>query len=431
MTSVKSGRIFPAVLFALFIMGNCSFAQTMNPESTSVGKSHSWPRFTDHVHFLFSGQSLSVGAQGVPVLSTTQPYDNKTFEGGPRSSSNLLNAFIDLVEVEDGTLGETCCSGAANYVIELAGGDPGHDMISSTVGHGGYKIRQLNKGSVWYQLLIDHVQAGTGLSAAEGKTYSVRALGWLQGEADQSGGAKPRLEYKNDLIRYQADVDHDVKSMTGQIEDVPLITYQLSCYVAQGGDFRNVTLAQLDACEESDQVTICSPTYPFPYGGDLVHMTNIGYLWISHYFGKVYHEVVVERKEWIPLSMKSVKVQNGPQGDAVFVEFHVAHPPLVLDTSSLTAAKDYGFAIEDDGGALTINSVEVVEPAKVRILVDRPLLANPRVRYALDYLGAGMNLNNGASGNLRDSDGRSFVLDSKRYSLYNWCVAFDKHFYLN
>jgi hypothetical protein len=422
-------RCFLVLLFV--ILCKASMAQTMNPESASIGEVRQWPPFTDYVHFLFSGQSLSIGAQGLPILSTTQPYDNKTFEGGPRSQSYQLNAFIDLVEFEDGTRGETPCSGAANYVVELAGAHAVHDMISSTVGEGGYKIRQLNKGSAQYQLLLDHVQAGMDLSGAEGKTYSVRVIGWLQGESDQVGGAKPRLEYKNDLIEYQQDVDHDVKAITGQVENVPLISYQLSCYVARGGNYRNVTLAQLDACEESERITLCSPTYPFPYNADLVHMTNIGYLWVAHYFGKVYHDVVVERKPWMPLSMKSIVVQNGPQGDVVIVEFHVPEPPLVLDTTNLPAAQDYGFVIEDDAGRLAIKSVEVIEPTKIRIIVNRKLTTNPRLRYALDYLGPGMLLNDGASGNLRDSDSRSFLFDTKRYRLYNWCVAFDKHFYLH
>jgi hypothetical protein len=364
--------------------------------------------------------------EGIPVLSTTQPFDNLTFKGGPRSAPSQLTAFIDLVEFKVWNSGETPCSGAANYAIELAGSHADYDMISSTVGHSAYDIRELKKGSAWYQRLIDHVQAGKNLSTVSGKTYSVRAIGWLQGESDQVYGQKPRLEYKNDLIEYQMDVEQDVKVITGQKDDVPLISYQLSCFVAQGGNHRNVTLAQLDASEESAMISICAPTYAFPYDDDMIHLTNIGYLWIGHYFGKVYHEVVFRGREWIPLSMKSIEIH--PPGNNVIVEFYVPEPPLVLDTFNLPAAKDHGFVVEDDGSQHTIQSIEVIEDTKIRIVVENKIQTNPRLRYALDHLGPGMNLNTGASGNLRDSDDRYFVIDSMRYPLYNWCVAFDKSF---
>lgn len=416
--------MFMVFLLAIFFPSNDATAQTFQ-------KAVRWPPFTDHVHFLFSGQSLSIGAEGIPVLSITQPHNNLTFVGGPRSQWDQLGAFMDLVEVQgiNSNRGETPCSGAANYVIELAGKDAGLDMIASTVGHGGYKIRQLNKNSQWYSLLINHTQAGAKLSAALNKTYSVGAMGWLQGESDQVGGYKPRLEYKNDLIQYQMDTEKDIKAITGQERDVPLISYQLSCYVAKKGNFRNVTLAQLDASEESDKIFICSPTYPFPYHTDLVHLTNMGYLWIGHYFGKVYHEVVVEEKEWIPLSPKSIQVINNPWGENVIVEFHVPEPPLVLDTKGLPKAEDYGFVVEDELGEPGILSIDVISHTQVRIVVDRKIHKNPRLRYALDHLGPGMNLNSGASGNLRDSDDRSFSFNGKKHHLYNWCVAFDKHFY--
>src|SRR5688572_20776820 len=40
------------------------------------------PAFFDLNHILSTGQSLSVGAAGAPALSTTQPYENKTFNTG-------------------------------------------------------------------------------------------------------------------------------------------------------------------------------------------------------------------------------------------------------------------------------------------------------------------------------------------------------------
>ncbi|MDX6038123.1 hypothetical protein SH917_21165, partial [Acinetobacter baumannii] len=48
-------------------------------------------------HMLFYGQSLSVGATATTILSTSQPYLNKTFNTGPRMDS-AATSVIPLVE---------------------------------------------------------------------------------------------------------------------------------------------------------------------------------------------------------------------------------------------------------------------------------------------------------------------------------------------
>lgn len=386
-------------------------------------------------HFIFSGQSLSVGATGLPVISTTQPYGNLTFAGGPRSDLDELTSFKPLIEdgnpAPDGNTnrGETVCSGAANFVTELIDSEDGikhtdhhYDMLSSTVGHGGYKIRELNKGTPWYQYLVSHIQAGFDLSVVDKKSFALQAIGWLQGENDQFDGSKPRGEYKDDLIQYQKDVQADARSITGQDQRVPLFSYQLACYVRNGGAYRNVTLAQLDASEQHSDVYIAAPMYHVQYATDNVHLTNVGYKHIGHYFGKVYKRVVFDRKEWKPLSPVSVKAQ----GQIISVEMHVPVPPIKLDTQTLPLTQDYGFAVEDDTGLLTIESVEVIGANRVKIIVNRPLGLNPYLRYGLDYIAPGLSHSNGGSGNLRDSDPLVFTHDSTDYPLFNWCVMFEK-----
>jgi hypothetical protein len=386
-------------------------------------------------HFLFSGQSLSVGAAGLPAITMSQPYTNITFAGGPRSDLDELTSFKPLFEDEnlapDGgsNRGETQCSGAANFVTELIQSEQGlsytdhhYDMLSSTVGHGGYTIRQLNKGSAWYQYLEAHIQAGFDLSVSQNKSFAVQAIGWLQGENDQYQGEKPRLEYKDDLIQYQKDVQADVQAVTGQSHRVPLLTYQLAAYVRNGGNYRNVTLAQLDAAEEQADIYMVCPMYHVPYAGDRIHLTNVGYKYVGHYFGKVYKRVVYEGMEWTPLSPKVIR----SQGKVVSVEFNVPEPPLVIDDQTLNLTKDYGFAVSDDTGQLAIESVEVVGSTRLKIVVDRVLTTNPRLRYGLDYTSSGNTPRDGGSGNLRDSDPLFWLHEGEKKPLYNWCVMFDK-----
>lgn len=147
-------------------------------------------------HILFYGQSLSVGASAGAVISSTQPYSNITFNGGPRAwdgSTWDFGAFKPLVEdavspAPDGASNraETPCSGAANYASTLLAIDgvapSDHIVLASTAGHGGYRINQLEKGSAWYSNLIAHVTGAQALNS----NHAVHALCWLQGENDIS-----------------------------------------------------------------------------------------------------------------------------------------------------------------------------------------------------------------------------------------------------
>lgn len=421
------------VAFSIDHTGNVSFSDKSGSKNTSI-ENNKKSIDTEINHFLFSGQSLSVGANGQPVLSTSQPYGNITFTGGPRSDLDELSSFKPLVEdnnlAPDGAAnrGETVVSGAANFVTELIEQENGlshtshsYDLLGSTVGHGGYRIDQLNKGSAWYEYLISHVQAGFDLAQEENKSYSLQAIGWIQGENDQFEGSKGRDIYKNDLIKYQMDVQSDVQSITGQSHRVPLLTYQLGCYVTNGGNYQNVTLAQLDAAEESNNIYLTCPMYHLPYS-DGVHLNNVGYKWLGHYFGKVYKRVVYEGKEWVPLSPKSIF----SQGKVITLEMNVPNPPIFIDELHLPKTKDFGFVVEDDDGVLVIQNVEVIGPTRLKIVVDRNLSSNPELRYGLDNKAAGLTHTNGGSGNLRDSDPLFWQLGSSEYPLFNWCVMFKK-----
>src|SRR6185369_2848537 len=77
--------------------------------------------YRDINHVLSTGQSLSVGSGGVPVLSTTQPYANSMFAGGVIPGGTNLTAFAPLVEgTSAGQAFETMSAGLANLVTKMA-----------------------------------------------------------------------------------------------------------------------------------------------------------------------------------------------------------------------------------------------------------------------------------------------------------------------
>ena len=379
-------------------------------------------------HLLFYGQSVSIGAMGTPVISTTQPYANLTFNGGPRAAAADYSAFKPLVEdalaAPDGgaNRGETPCSGAANYASELAAVELGiqpseHVILSSTAGHGAYSITQLNKGTAWYQKVIDHASAGHSLAAAASKTHGVPLFGWIQGETDTDQAVLTQVQYRDHLAQLRIELDADIRAITGQTQPVLCVSYQVSYGIKKTP---NMALAQLELVRKNPAFFLATPCYHLPFATDNTHLTAAGYKWLGAYFGRAYKQLVHDgsKPKFInPLSATS-------RSTTLTVRFAVPYAPLQLDTSTLAITANHGFLVKDDTGTLTLSDIKVVDQTTVQSTVNRALGANPQVRYAMDNIGAGLTILNGASGNLRDSEPATVTINSVVRPLYNVCPHF-------
>lgn len=387
-----------------------------------------YPASADINHLLFYGQSLAVGAQGLPLISTTQPYSNVTFNGGPRASAADFSALIPLVEdiltPPDGgaNRGETVCSAAANHAVTLAAMENGlvpasHIILASTAGHGGYTIAQLEKGAAWYSQISAHATGGKTRATAGGDSYAVHAIGWLQGENDVVSATSFAV-YRAKLLQLQRDMAADISAISGQASPIYCLTYQVS-YGA--GVFADIAKAQLDLAQQDSRFTLVTPCYHLPFASDHVHLTAVGYNWIGHYFGRAYKQLVIDKvkPQWLnPISATA-------RGTAVTIRFSVPVKPLLLDTITLAATTDHGFKITDSTGTVPISAITIQDGDQVLISLGRTLTATPVVRYALDYLGSGLTIIDGASGNLRDSEPATVSISGDDYPLYNICPHFE------
>ncbi|QXM18609.1 hypothetical protein Phab24_id164 [Acinetobacter phage Phab24] len=378
-------------------------------------------------HVVVYGQSLGLGATAINILSNSQPYFNITFNTGPRQDSPATS-IIPLVEMfnnpsSDGydNRGETVCSGMANYasvkMMTESGIDPQeHVIFASTAGHGSYRIDQLNKGTAWYNFLLDHVTKAKNLNA--GKSFQVNLVPWIQGENDAITGTQtPYSVYKNKLIQLQKDVDSDIKEITGQVDDVRFMTYQVS-YAAR--THPDIAKAQLDLSKESDKFMLSTPMYHFPYAVDNVHLTNVGYKWFGAYIGRAYKQYVIDGRKPDFLNPVSAYVN----GKFIHVKFYAPNAPLVLDNTTLAPTTDYGFRVTDNGNTAGISNI-TVEGEVLTIELQSEPVGDVYVRYALDYLGTGINLTGGASGNLRDSTTDSVDIGGVSKPLYHVCPHFE------
>lgn len=411
------------VAFYLDSDGKAVFPGGLSKEK-SVAALQGATDFYDINHVLFYGQSLSVGANGQPVISDSQRYGNITFTGGPRSASDEVVGFKLLVEDTDpapdgGTnRGETCCSAATDYVSQSIQAENGfasvdmHKMLASTAGKGGTTIAGLSKSQSWYQLLVDHIQGGFDVSQSLNQSYGLSAICWLQGETDIDSGSTV-ASYKAALIQLKDDINADAKSITSNVKDVPFISYQTSWKAAQN---KNIYLAQYQAAKENSDIYICAPTYHLQYSSDNLHLSAAGYKALGHYFGKAYRKVVCDGESWSPVSPKKIT----RQGSVIDVVFHVPDLPLSFDTAKIPFVENYGFYVLVDGVEVSISSVAISAVDRVRLVLSSPAQGVVSVGYGKP--GPSGLVDYGLFGNLRD--GCAEKIDG--FDMQNWCVLFEE-----
>jgi len=395
----------------------------------------------DDMQFFSYGQSLSRGVTSTPVVSITQPYSNITFQGGVLSrdgSSFDLTAFKPLIEEDitgNGYEGETPTSGALNEIsarMESNYSANGFRFIGSAPGRGGRPIDQLNKGTEYYQYLVEHIQKANDVCQLEGRTHNVQAVFWTQGEANYSNSSYLHMDvYERKLGELQNDIAMDAQAITGQKFSPLLICYQVAAHRRYSKDYPEIALAQLNASNNNTHIAVACPMYFAEYNTDNLHLTAEGSRWMGKYYGKVYHKLVNEKVDWKPLQPKVVT----RQGKVIEVLFHLPEGgQLEFDTSWVAAAPNMGFDIYDkQRGTLQdiISTVEISGPERVRITLTTEPSETARLTYAHGRVGdpAEANRLTGPRGNLRDNAGDNdhYTDEStvERY-MHNWCVIFDE-----
>lgn len=431
-------------------------------------------------HVLSTGQSNSVGNDAVAALSTTQPYDNLMFDVGVITASqcggdgctayDTPNGFVDLVENDiffpyyDQPV-ETMSSALANQTSKIAKAQSkAHAMLVSIHGRSGREYACLRKGSCGYlnddvPPYIDafadgmrQVEDAKRLADAANKTYVVRAVTAIHGEADHdnetigdssfpltgTGGTGTIRNYKEALLEWQRDYEAGVKERTGQTIPVPMFLNQLSHWrygyvdppYANPTPTTSIALLQLDAHVESKgKVVVVGPTYQLDYAeldevDACLHFTNASERHLGEYFAKAYSRMILEGRPWEPLRPSAVTIA----GNVVTAKFIVPSPPLVFDTTRVEEADHMGFEWHDSSiNPPTITNVTRIGDDTVQItLSSAPTGGDKRLRYAFTSDGCHSNFDGtartGARGNLRDSD---TTPSENGLELFNWAVHFD------
>ncbi|WP_243856601.1 MULTISPECIES: sialate O-acetylesterase [unclassified Paraburkholderia] len=390
----------------------------------------------DITHVISYGQSLSQGFYNRPVLSTHQRYSSLRFNGGVRVQDSIQSGnvevaykqFVPLVETQWGDKAETPTSGTLNMAMQLIEqenlqnhADIPYRFVGSAPGEGSMAIATLSEPGRYYSQLLRDIAQAKRLADAEGKTYGIGAITWTQGEADDSSQTSIPT-YVAKLRTLRADVDRDAKAMTGQKQDVEMITYQLATHRRFDQRYPHIALALLQASHEDPHIHLAVSMYLFRYidGG---HTDNRSTEWMGAYYGLVLKRILIDRATWKPLEPLSWQ----RDGTTATLRFNVPAPPLKWDTTQVAGNSDYGFSLRLPSGALLpIRSVAITGADEVEIIAQSPIPAGTHVEYAFNGAGiAGSRY--GPRGNLRDSQGDAIRFNDGRESmrLDNWCVIFD------
>jgi len=386
-------------------------------------------------HMLWYGESYTMGAAAPTVLSTSQPYANLTFDSGPRKDVEAtsvipLREFFRDPSIEGPTYhdrGETCCSGSANYasvsMMKNRGIKPSdHVIFSSTAGHGSYKLSDLIKGTSWYPKVLEHVNKAKQL--LNNPDYTPQVISFVQGANDAAVGSRTtKAVYKPMLSQLQVDAEADIKSASGKDNPIRFMIAQMSYGTAVHKD---MAMSHLELCQESDKFMFVTPMYHFPYASDQVHLTNVGYKWMSAYFGRAYDQYIYEQRK--PDYIKPLHAYI--EGDTVIVRFDVPTLPLQIDTTTLAKTTNSGFKVMSGATELTIKEVTASNDTIV-ISLSAAAAGDVTVRYGLDYQGTGLILTEGASGNLRDSTKETVLIEGAAKPLYHVCPHFELTAYLD
>ncbi len=384
------------------------------------------------------GQSLSIGTDGGASTFTT-PVDIAFTTGNVNSNIQDMNGgYVEMFKE---------MAKQNNYTLPTD-----FKIMTCLGGAGGKSITELSKGSSYYNTLISNVQTAKNTANSLGKSFSVPAFCWTQGEEDyRAGGVAANYgtgnyvptEYATKLIKLIDDLNTDIKAITGQTDDVKCIMYQLASHNPYGR-YPRIAIEQLKAATLDKRIILAKTMYDVEYNADGVHPPNKTYRNMGNHYGIALFDAIVKNEHRLPIyPIKSTVV-----GSSIYIQFQVPVKPLVFDEawvspladgkkgfSLVNVANEYSTTATIAASSTTITNVELVSSDTVKITMSGTPAAGTRLTYGVNGVGSDVingtyptlrrsGRTEGARGNLRDSQ-TYFNPVGNYFNLYNWATIFE------
>ena len=377
------------------------------------------------------GQSLAVGGDA-PRITNAAKFPLITF-----NTELLINDFSQTQE--------TAKFGLLDSYVEslcidrcIGQGNVGSSIMSFSFGQGSRSITLLKKGTTLYTQFLAKIQAAYDIV---GSSLVVPAFCWIQGEDDRFGTYTD--DYKGELLQLRADLDADIKAITGQTQDVHCIVYQTNQLsigdVTPGhfvpdsynsgdyGGLMTVPTAQYELIRDNPYFHAATPIYYMKFAvsanGRTIHINSESQKVMGFYCGLA-AERVTEGLADIGLYVQSVTKVDSTH---IQLTLHTPCPPIVVDTQQVYEVDGYGFSVITPNNTNILQSVEVKPnhwSEQVINITTSEDCTNAKVRYGCNGVIAGDSdgYARGSRGNIRDSQGLQYfaTVNGKQIPMHNW-----------
>lgn len=383
------------------------------------------------------GQSLAI-AEEAPVLTNFTEMENKyghrikTYrldENFGHYANSSFKQWIKRVLNVKYRAFESSGYGAAETLLDnldKEGRGTRTIVVVLKGGQGSTGISDLRKGSKAYRKFISELKVANRRARRKGWSFRVPAICWMQGETDIANPVG--TDYFAALAAVRKEMSDDIKSFTGQKDEVIFICYQSNNQTmsktfnpdAYNCPESEVPQAQMSLIKDSRFFVASGPTYCYPHVREFVHIDSVAQKRLGALQG-LSASKILKGELFTGLIPGNVYYSK----DTVTVAFIIPSPPLTIDSTVVKKVKNYGFKVVSKENKDIAQKVFLDGDAIKIICSSSP--KGCKVRYGFNGEDFKMGPMRGARGNLRDSQGDMYATNIKgiSYPLHNWCYQFD------
>ncbi len=345
-----------------------------------------------YVGVIQTGQSLSVGVGGFPVINTATRYGNLKLgwntvdvpwtrsgalvEAGEPNRKGTTGAYpyncyeghnSPLTAIQDQI--SKCSIDATGVNLKTVGDNAGSDS---------YNYDLIKQGTANFEGSIVTLQAARTIAQGLGKDYRLGLVVVTHGESDYY-----EATYDAKLVQLFNDYATRARAITGQTSDPIKIVSQPSAGHPPAGGKSLSTLLILKASKDNADIFLSGPKYQYAYTGDAIHMIASSSQALGVKYGQVY-DLISRGTDWKPLQpVSAVRV-----GTTITLTLDVPVAPVqfdeTLDTLHVGAwGNGRGFEVFDNVGPIGIDSVTIASPSTIEIELSSTPGAGCTLAYAM------------------------------------------------